>query len=301
MFDPKKHDARLRRSRHMFEHNSGQRGVADADVLMRYAAEEMMERLSVVQRTFDHCIAAFGRTATLAETLGAAPNIKTVRRLEEAHCAVAPSEAPNRAQIHTAKLNDLALPAASADLIIAPWSLHWSPDIPGTIAQIANALRPDGLFLAALPGPDTLRELRETLLEAEAEITGGAARRIDPFTAVRDAGSLLQRAGFALPVTDQETLTLRYDSLDALVRDLRSFGATARFAADAPPLSRAIWRRARDLYQQNHSDADGRVRASFQIIWLSGWKPHKSQQKPLKPGSATTRLADALGTAEKKL
>lgn len=161
--------------------------------------------------------------------------------------------------------------------------------------QIRRALKPDGLFLAAIPGSGTLHELREVLLAAESEMTGGASPRVIPFPDVRDVGALLQRGGFALPVADKESYTVRYDSIFPLMKDLRAMGmANPLTGRSRRPLARGILLRAAELYAERFSDPDGRIRATFSFIYVSGWAPHESQQKPLKPGSATMRLADAL-------
>jgi hypothetical protein len=172
-------------------------------------------------------------------------------------------------------------------------------DLPGTLIQIRRALRPDGLLLAALIGGGTLGELREAFAQAESEIEGGVSPRVAPFADVRELGALLQRAGFALPVVDSDRLTVRYRTLFALMRDLRRMGATNVLSQRRRvPLRRATLQRMADNYAARFADADGRLRATFEIVWLSGWAPHESQQKPLKPGSATQRLADALGSQE---
>jgi SAM-dependent methyltransferase len=189
--------------------------------------------------------------------------------------------------------------AAQYDAILSGMALHIINDLPGLLAASCRALRPDGLFLAAFPGGDTLRELREVLLNAEADLRGAAALRVLPMVDVRQAGQLLQRAGFALPVVDREVLTLRYASLFHLVRDLRAMASTATLLAGTrPPLTRAILARADALYRERYSGADGRITATIEIIWLSGWAAHESQQKPLKPGSAKAKLADALAKAQ---
>lgn len=187
------------------------------------------------------------------------------------------------------------------DLITSTLSLHWVNDLPGALLQIRRALRPDGLFLAAILGGDTLIELRRAFLDAEAEITGGTSPHTSPVADVADAGSLLQRAGFALPVVDTDTLTVTYPDMFALMRDLRGMGETNAVAAR----SRNFLRRdtlfaAAARYQELYADSDGRIPATFQIIWMTGWAPHETQQQPLRPGSGATRLADALDTDEKK-
>jgi len=172
-------------------------------------------------------------------------------------------------------------------------------DLPGALIQIRRALKPDGLFVGCLLGGATLTELRTAFMQAESEIEGGASPRVAPFADVRDLGSLMQRAGFALPVTDSESVTVRYDDPFALMRDLRGMGLTnALVARRRAPLKRAVLMRAAQVYAERFADPDGRLRATFEYIWLSGWSPHESQQKPLRPGSAKMRLADALGTTE---
>jgi len=185
------------------------------------------------------------------------------------------------------------------DLVVSALALQFVNDLPGALIQIRRALKPDGLLLAAMLGGDTLTELRQAFAAAEAEIEGGASPHVAPFTDVREMGALLQRAGFALPVTDVERLTVRYSSPFILMGELRRMGATNALAERRrQPLRRATLARMAQIYAQRFSDRDGKVRATFEVIWLSGWAPHESQQKPLRPGSAQTRLADALGTRE---
>ena len=264
------------------------------DFLMREATNDIAERLGAVKRTFDQAAVLFGGSSYAADMIENLPNIENVTRVERTH------HLGNANHLSTPDL--LSLEANSFDLIIAPLTLHWSNDLPGTLIQIRQSLKSDGLFLGNLPGPDTLVELRRALLVAESETSAGAANRIDPFTDIRDAGALLQRAGFALPVVDQETLTVRYDNVLKLVQDLRSFGATHHPKERVnPPLNRQALQRLVEIYAEQSSDADGRVRATFSFVSLSGWVPHESQQKPLKPGSAKARLADALNVDEIKL
>lgn len=190
-----------------------------------------------------------------------------------------------------------ALPLAEGhvDLVVSALALQGANDLPGALVQIRRALVADGLFLGAIVGGQTLHELRSVLTEAEAEITGGASPRVAPFADVRDMGGLLQRAGFALPVADAEALTVRYDNLFALMADLRAMGATSTLVArDRRPARRAMFLRAAELYAARFADADGRIRATFEIVSLAGWAPHESQQKPARRGSGTVSLADAL-------
>ena len=187
----------------------------------------------------------------------------------------------------------------SLDLVVSALALQFVNDLPGTLIQIRRALKPDGLLLAALIGGDSLAELREAFAQAESEVEGGASPRVAPFADLRELGALLQRAGLALPVVDSDRLTVRYRSVFDLMRDLRRMGATnVLHERRRTPLRRATLQRLAEIYAQRFADADGRLRATFEIAWLSGWAPHESQQKPLKPGSAVQRLADALGTKE---
>ena len=191
------------------------------------------------------------------------------------------------------------LPRLSLDLVVSALALQFVNDLPGALIQIRRALKPDGLLLAALIGGDSLTELRSAFAAAESEVEGGISPRVAPFADIRELGSLLQRAGFALPVVDSERVAVRYDSALALMRDLRRMGATNILHERLrTPLKRSTLERVMAIYANRFADADGRVRATFEIIWLSGWVPHESQQKPLKPGSAAQRLADALGTTE---
>jgi SAM-dependent methyltransferase len=189
----------------------------------------------------------------------------------------------------------LALPPQSLDLAVSALAFQFVNDLPGVLAQIRHALKPDGLLLAAMIGGDTLTELRQSFAAAEAELEGGVSPRVAPFADLRDVGSLLQRAGFALPVTDVERIVVRYDSALALMVDLRGMGATNILVERRrTPTRRATLLRMAQLYEERFADPDGRIRATFDVIWLSGWAPHESQQKPLKPGSAKASLAEAV-------
>jgi SAM-dependent methyltransferase len=198
---------------------------------------------------------------------------------------------------HIAPAADETLPLApeTLDLAISALALQFFNDLPGALAQIRRALRPDGLLLAALIGGDSLAELRQCFAAAEAECEGGVSPRVAPFADLRDIGGLLQRAGLALPVADVDRVVVRYDNAFALMLDLRRMGATnVLIERRRSPSRRATLLRMADIYRERFSDPDGRIRATFDIVWLSGWAPHASQPKPLKPGSATARLEDAV-------
>jgi SAM-dependent methyltransferase len=189
----------------------------------------------------------------------------------------------------------LPLAASSVDLVVSALALHAANDLPGVLAQIRRALKPDGLFLAAMAGGDTLTELRQAFAAAETEVEGGISPRVAPFADLRDVGALLQRAGFALPVTDVDRIVVRYDNAFALMLDLRRMGATnVLVERRRAPLRRATLLRMAAIYSERFADADGRIRATFDIVWMSGWAPHESQQKPLKPGSAKMSLEEAV-------
>ncbi len=190
----------------------------------------------------------------------------------------------------------------SFDLVFSALSLHTANDLPGALIQIRRALKPDGLFLAAMLGGETLHELRQCLQQAELDLSGGLSPRVAPFADKQQMGALLQRAGYALPVVDSDIVTVTYRDFSRLLRDLRGMGETNMMAARQKSFTaRALFTRAEALYREMFADLDGQLRASFEIIFLLGWAPHDSQQKPLKPGSATARLADILHTDETKL
>ncbi|MEN3148831.1 methyltransferase domain-containing protein [Neorhizobium sp. IRAMC:178] len=265
---------------------------SNAAFLLDIAGRELADRLAVVERKFETAVELHGGTGIAAHEALATGKIGTLSRVETDAAFSGPGDA-----FTTAPFEDVPLEPESVNLVLSPLSLHLVNDMPGTLIRIRRALRPDGLFLAAIPGSGTLQEMRDVLLSAEAELTGGASPRVIPFADVRDVGALLQRAGFSLPVVDAETYTVRYDSLFPLMRDLRAMGMTNPLAGRSRvPVTRRFFVRAAELYAERYSDPDGRIRATFSIIYASGWAPHESQQKPLKPGSAKMRLADALNS-----
>jgi SAM-dependent methyltransferase len=267
---------------------------APAHFLLDRVVADFGERLSLVSRAFPRALDLGTPGVQVAEALRG--NGRIVFR------AAPILDAPPSVRSLIADEEALPFASASFDLIASALSLQWANDLPGVLVQIRRALAPDGLFLAALVGGQSLHELRTALTSAEAEVTGGASPRVAPFADVRDLGGLLQRAGFALPVTDIEPIVVRYASMFALMQDLRAMGATnALTERSRVPLRRAVLMRAADIYAGHFSDADGRMRATFDIVWLSGWAPHESQQKPLAPGSARMRLAEALNVSEGRL
>ncbi|MEI8719324.1 class I SAM-dependent methyltransferase [Mesorhizobium sp. ISC11] len=266
------------------------RPVDGADFLMRRTAEDLADRLGAVERRFGKAAVLFCQTPAAAETLAESGKVADIVRVETDTAFLSGGDAGLIAPLETVPFEPESL-----DLAVSLLSLQAMNDIPGILIQIRRALRPDGLFLGAFAGAGTLFELRESLLAAETELYGGASPRVAPFTDVRDAGALLQRAGLALPVADVETVTVRYASLFNLIADLRAMGETnALTDRSRRPGSRKLFARAAEIYAERFSDPDGRVRASFSIVWMSGWAPDASQQKPLKPGSAKVSLKTIL-------
>ena len=263
------------------------RAVRPADFLLTRTADDIVERLGAVQRRFSR-IADIG-------TPGPALADRLAHAYPEAQIARVTSVGSAPGTIR-GDVERLPLAPASHDLAVSALALQGVNDLPGVLVQIRSALKPDGLFVGSLVGGRTLVELRAALTEAETTLAGGASPRVAPFADVRDMGGLLQRAGFALPVADSEILTVRYDTMFTLMADLRAMGATnVLLARSRRPTSRALFLEAARLYAARHADADGRIRATFEIVSLSGWAPHPSQAKPARRGSATASLAEALG------
>jgi SAM-dependent methyltransferase len=266
-----------------------------AGFLFDEIAERLAERLHDIRRRFPLAVELGARGDALARTLGGAGGIERLVPLAEA-----PALLPAALGGAVAHPEFLPLGAHSADAALSCLALHWVDDLPGTLLQLRHVLRPDGLLLAALLGGETLRELREVLLAAELEEEGGAGPRVSPFAELRDMAGLLQRAGFAMPVADLDTITVTYPDAFALMRDLRAMGETNAMRERRRSFTRrATLFRAAVLYAERFGLPDGRIPATFQVIFLAGWAPHESQPKPLRPGSARARLADALGTTER--
>jgi len=261
------------------------------DFLLQHAVADLDLRLAPVLRDFDLALDIGAPGGEVSRYLRKERGIAHVIRA--ALAGVLPGDG--------VIADEEALPFAHErfDLAVSLLGLHAVNDLPGALIQIRRALKPDGLFVGCLFGGGTLNELRTAFMQAESEIEGGASPRVAPFADVRDLGGLMQRAGFALPVADSESVTVRYGDPFALMRDLRGMGLTnALVARRRAPLKRRVLMRAAEIYAERFADPDGRLRATFECIWLSGWSPHESQQKPLRPGSAKMRLADALGTVE---
>ena len=254
------------------------RKLGPATFLLDRVADEMAERLSAVKRTFERAADVGTPTDALRRALaGKVGAFADVIADEEA----------------------LPFAPGSLDLAVSALALQFVNDLPGALIQIRRALKPDGLFLAALIGGESLTELRQAFAAAEAEVEGGVSPRVAPFADLRDLGALLQRAGFALPVTDIDRVTVRYASPLELMHDLRRMGAgNALTERRRTPLKRTTLKRMMEVYAERFAGTDGRIAATFEIVWLSGWAPHESQQQPLAPGSAKMRLADALRAEE---
>jgi SAM-dependent methyltransferase len=266
---------------------------AETFLLDRVAAD-LAERLAAVLRRFDVALDLATPGGALSRKLADLDSVGTT----VAAADVAGRDEP-AALFVAADEEALPFRDGAFDLVVSALALQFVNDLPGTLLQIRRALKPDGLLLAALIGGETLTELRQAFAAAEAEIEGGVSPRVAPFADLRDLGALLQRAGFALPVTDIDRITVRYPSAFALMHDLRRMGATNVLRDRRHvPLRRATLMRMAEIYAERFGDEDGRLPATFEINWLSGWAPHPSQQQPLKPGSARARLADALGTRE---
>ena len=265
--------------------------IGFADFLVVRAADDLGQRLGAITRGFPVAV-------DLGTPTDAAWRVIAARQGTEVACRAAPAGAGG---VYMLKADEEAVPFAdrSVGLVTSLLSLQTVNDLPGALVQIRRALQPDGLFIGCLFGGATLTELRQALAEAESEMDGGISPRVAPFADVRDMGGLLQRAGFTMPVADLESVTVRYRHPLALLHDLRAMALTnALVARRRVPLRRSTLLRALAIYAERFSDPDGKVRATFEMIWLSGWSAHESQQKPLRPGSAKARLADALGSVE---
>lgn len=275
-------------------------GFANAAFLKEWAVEDVLDRLEAVNRRFDRVLDIASHGGWFGRALAARPGLADrIGWLAETDLSARMlSDAAGAA----VACDEEALPFApqSFNLIVSTVSAHWVNDLPGLFAQARAALAPDGLFICTLIGGRTLADLRSALIEAEMAATGGAAARVSPFADAQDLGGLLQRAGFALPVTDTDTVRVRYRAPVRLLRDLRAMGETSALH-DRPrrPLTRAILMDGLARFAARAADPDGRIVAAFDLITATGWAPHESQQKPLRPGSAQARLADALGAAER--
>lgn len=263
--------------------------------LKREIAGRLVERLDDVRRTFPLALDLGCHGDEVAEALRGRPSVNALMRSDLGF------DFARRAAGPAIVADEEALPFAAGcfDLVLSAMTLHWVNDLPGTLIQIARILKPDGLFLGAMLGGRTLWQLREALAAAESEIEGGLSPRVSPFADLGDAASLLQRAGFALPVADSDVIDIEYEHALALMRDLGAMGEGNLVGERRRSFSRrATLLRAAEIYAERFAVPSGRVMASFEVLFLHGWSPHASQPKPLKPGAARHRLATALGTIE---
>lgn len=272
-------------------------GYAEFAFLEEAVAERVAERLEDIRRRFPLAVELGARSGALGRLLRASGKVDLLVQTD-----LAPAWASARAADGpAAAVDEEMLPFAdgSLDAVFGALSLHWVNDLPGALAQIRRALKPDGLLLMAMLGGDTLVELRDALFEAEGEVTGGVSPRVSPFADLRDAAGLLQRAGFALPVADADTIAVTYETAFHLMRDLRGMGESNAVLERRRQVSpRALFARAAEIYAARFAGPDGRVSARFQVLYLTAWAPSADQPRALRPGSATGRLADALGGSE---
>ena len=271
---------------------------SQADFLKARAAADVVERLEAILRSFPTAVDLGARNSAFAKALAQSPASERVGLLIETDLSAAMLMGRHGPRVQVDE-ERLPFAAESLDLIVSTLALHWTNDLVGSLIQIRQSLKPDGLFIGAIVGGSSLTELRQSLLAAEAELSDGAGLRVSPFADALDAAGLLQRAGFALPVADADRLVVRYDHPLKLIADLKAMGETNILTERSrKPLSRAVLARACEIYADRFSDPDGRIRATFDLIIMTGWSPHPDQQQPLRPGSAKMRLADALGTME---
>lgn len=274
------------------------------DFVKNLMVEDIADRLMFINRPFKRILDLGSHDGRLGRMLAARYPDATVVYADPAEGWLARPDGPvdqHRQVGHGVACDADFLPFADEafDLVVSAGLLHWTNDLPGALIQINRALTPDGLFMAAFPGGDTLFELRRTLFEAEEELLGGVAPRVAPMIEVRDAGSLLQRAGFAMPVSDSDHFTVAYENPLKLLAELRAMGETnAQASRSRAFLRRDVLMRAAALYSERFAREDGKVLATVELISLSGWAPGPGQPKPLRPGSAKVRLADALGVKE---
>ena len=271
-------------------------GFAAAGFLKARAAEDAVMRLEAIMRSFPLAVDLGARDGAFGRALAASDAREKIGLLVEAD--LSPAMLLGRGGVRV-QLDEERLPFAEAslDLVVSTLALHWTNDLPGALIQIRRALKPDGAFIGSIFGGATLTELRQSLMQADAELSGGAGPRVSPFADVLDAAALLQRAGFALPVADVDRVQVGYANPMELIRDLRAMGES-NVLTERRPLSRGVLARACEVYAERFSRADGRIVATFEIVTMTGWAPHESQQQPLRPGSAKMRLADALGVKE---
>ncbi|HCQ71740.1 MAG: SAM-dependent methyltransferase [Alphaproteobacteria bacterium] len=270
--------------------------LGEHDFLLRHAGDVLSDRLDDIKRDFPTVLQIGARDHDdFTSTIKDRAHAQHITRMDIAPAYLRAGDTHGDEEF-------LPFAHQSLDMVVSNLSLHSVNDLPGALIQMRRALRPDGLFLASMFGGETLYELREAMAHGEAAISGGISPRVMPFADKPQMGDLLSRAGYALPVVDSDIVTVTYDNIFKLMHDLRAMGESSIIAQRVKHFTtRRFFAAVQDYYAAHFSDPDGRIRASFEIIYLIGWAPHSSQQKPLKPGSAQTRLADALGTQEESL
>ncbi|MCC7016614.1 MAG: methyltransferase domain-containing protein [Rhodospirillales bacterium] len=281
---------RDRAAKHFSEH----------DFLFREVAERLLDRLDDVKRAFPLALDLGCRTGLIGRLRGNRGRIGTLVQCDLSEAMARAARVSNGGGVTVADEEAVPFASGTFDLVLSALALHWTNDLPGALAQIRSSLKPDGLFLGALFGGETLKELRRALTEAEIEVAGGAGPRVAPFADVRDLGALLQRAGFALPVVDADMIPVSYADPLRLMRDLRGMGEGNAVAGRRKAFSRrGLFAAANERYRRGFVQSDGRLPATFQVVFLTAWAPHPDQPKPLRRGSAETSLAAALGGKDK--
>lgn len=272
-------------------------GFADHDFLKREISERVADRMGDIQRQFPRLLDLGCHNGLLRNSLEPRHGVEWIVGMDPSEMFA--RQAFQNGPALAAEEELLPFAPASFDAVISIVSLHWVNDLPGALLRARQCLKPDGLFLGAMLGGDTLHELRAVLTEAESDILGGAGPRVSPFVKLEDAAGLMQRAGFALPVVDSDLLTVTYENAFLLMQELRGMGEGNAIVARRKNVTpKSVFLRAAEIYQQRHGTSCGRITASFRVLYLTGWVPHVSQQKPLRPGSAAHRLAEALESTE---
>ncbi len=274
-------------------------GFDDVDFLKAAVAERLMDRIDLIRRDLPHVLEAGCHTGTLTSQLLAHPKINQVTAFDPSPRMAAHTSNRCGIDVSVVPFEDIPFKDQRFDAVISAFALHWSNDLPGTLIQLAQRLNPDGVMLVALAGGETLAALRNCLATAESDVAGGMSLRVLPMGDIRDMGGLIGRAGLTMPVADSDTITVTYPHIFQLMAELRAMGeGNAMTDRLRRPTSRQVFLRAAEIYHEEYGDADGRLPVDFEIITLTGWSPDASQPKPLKPGSAETRLAAALGVDE---
>lgn len=269
------------------------------DYLKRAVAERVMDRIDTIRRDLPLVMDVGCHTGLLTEQLLASPKVGQVKAFDPSPEMAAKTHARTGVEVAVAPFDHIPFEDDKFDAITSAFSLHWANDLPGTLIQLRQRLKPDGVLVAALAGGETLNNLRNCMATAESEISGGMSPRILPMADIRDMGGLIGRAGLTMPVADSDIITVTFPDLFTMMAELKQMGEANSMTARIKRMtSKSVFMRAAELYHDQYAEADGRISAAFEIITLTGWSPDESQPKPLRPGSAQTRLADALGATE---